>query len=345
MKLAIDCRMINNSGIGNVLKCILRYLPDEWNYLFIGNSDELKQYIHNNVEILDCRIPIFSKSELFKFPVKQVNDCDLFFSPNYNLPIGIKIPIFSMIHDVVFLDIPKLTSKIGYLIRYFYLMRAVVISKKIFTVSQFSMNRIIHYFGNKKKISYIYNSIPFYLKENLNKYQEKKIGKYFLYVGNVKPHKGIDVLIDAFKKLNNPEYDLIIVGKKDSFKTSLNNFDENNAHIKFTGFVSDEELYSYMNNARALIQPSRYEGFGIPPLEALYLKTPVILSNIPVFKELFSTFPVSFFENENSEDLCLKIKDIIEKNKYNYVEKSELDGIFNYETNIKILINSIKELV
>ena len=117
MKIAIDCRMLNNSGIGNVLKSILAELPKEHNYLLIGEEKSLKEYVSANPTVLNCSIPIFSVKELFCFPVKKVNRCDIFFSPNYNLPLNISVKKYSMIHDVVFLDVKGLVGKLGYLIR------------------------------------------------------------------------------------------------------------------------------------------------------------------------------------------------------------------------------------
>lgn len=105
---------------------------------------------------------------------------------------------------------------------------------------------------------------------------------------------------------------LIVVGKYDDMRTSdkelLNESSLNENKVVFVGQKSDEELYSLISDAEALIQPSRYEGFGIPPLEALFLHTKVIISDIPVFKEVYSKLPVIFFENGNSNDLQKKLK-------------------------------------
>ena len=144
MKIAIDCRMYNSSGIGTYLQGILPYLLAEQknNYLLLGNFNILSKYKAKNVEIQEVNIPIFSVKELFCFPCAKINSYDVFLTPNFNIPIGIKIPIYAFIHDVVFLDIKELTSKIGYYIRKFYLNRAVKIAEKIFTVSEFSKKRI-----------------------------------------------------------------------------------------------------------------------------------------------------------------------------------------------------------
>jgi glycosyltransferase involved in cell wall biosynthesis len=294
------------SGIGIFLKILLENLPDEHQYILIGDRNLLAQF--SNTEIIDCSIPIFSFKELFAYPVSIVNDCDAFFIPNWNIPARIKIPIFSVIHDVVFLDMPGIISFFGRIIRYLMLYRAMKISRHIFTVSEFSQQRITHYFKNKKKITVIYLDV---LKEikSYSELNEKDDKNYYIFIGNIKKHKSLKTLISAFEKLNNG-YQLFIVGKRDDFHTQENSLDINNRNIIFTGYISERELYNLLYNAKALIQPSLYEGFGLPPLEALWLKTPVILSDIPVFKELYNDMPVAFFKVGDDNELAEKMNNI-----------------------------------
>ena len=338
MRIAIDCRMFNSSGIGNVLKNILHCMPKEHEYLLIGNENDLSSYKTDKIFILACDIPIFSIKEFVCFPVKEVNRCDMFFSPNYNLPGRIYRPKICFIHDLVYLDMPELTSVLGFVIRYVYALRSVVISKIVFTVSEFSKNRIIHYFGHKKKIKTASNTVPLKLKENLSKFT-KSIENYFIFVGNVKKHKGLVTLIKAFDLFPDKNTKLYIVGKKENFQTAFSEIEQqNNPNIIFTGWIDDKKVYSLMNNARALIQPSLYEGFGIPPLEALYLKTPVILSDIPVFKELYRNMPVVFFKCGDAEDLAYKMKDIVEIN----ISPSVLDEQFSIKKTIKTIFSAFE---
>lgn len=339
MRIAIDCRMINNSGIGNVLKSILYYLPENHEYLLIGNKNNLNKFKKNNISIMDCNISIFSMKELLFFPVREVNKCDVFLSPNYNLPARIRCPKFCFIHDLVYLDIPGLTSKIGVFIRYLFALRSVLISRTIFTDSEFSKNRIIHFFGHKKKIKKIIISIPLKLREVLPKLKKSE-QNYFIFVGNVKKHKGLSTLVKAFDLYNDNETKLYIVGKKENFKTAFSEIEnQNNPNIIFTGWIEDEELYSLINNAKALIQPSLYEGFGIPPLEALYLKTPVILSDIPVFKEVYNNLPVTFFKSNDSEDLKCKMLSFVEVS----INNSMLDQKFSFTDTITLLFNEFEK--
>ncbi len=191
MKIAVDCRFIGKSGIGtyieNYVDCLLSEHP-EHNYLLICDKDcPLREC--KNVELLKTGIQPFSLKELFLFPVSAINQCDCYFSPNYNLPLGIKVPVFCTIHDVIFLDMRELTSHAGYWIRKTYLWNAIRISKAIFTVSEFSKNRILYHFRTKKNIFVTYSAISSAIKEAATNRFVKQNPPYIIYVGNIKKQK------------------------------------------------------------------------------------------------------------------------------------------------------------
>lgn len=334
MKIAIDCRMYNSSGIGTYIREILPYMIETKNeFLLIGKKHELKDYENiKNVNIQECDIPIFSPKEVFLFPITEINKCDIFYTPNYNIPGRIKIPIYSTIHDVIFLDMPELTSKLGYLIRKIFYKRAYYLSKTIFTVSNFSKNRIEHHLGENKNIVVTYNGISKYILEEDNIDYEKK--DYIIFVGNIKKHKGLKTLLLAYKeaKKEGLTSNLVIVGNQNNFKTKDEEIIEilqksKSEGIIFTGYVDNKKLKKLIAEAKVLVQPSLYEGFGIPPLEAFELGTPVIVSNIEIFKEIYSDLDIDFFEANNFLDLKKKLKKIDDK----VIKYKEYYIKFNYE--------------
>lgn len=345
MKIAIDCRMLNSGGIGTFLNGVLIYLLQDVSLEFVlfGDKNCLSNFVSRNVEIVDCPIKIFSLSELLQFPVFQVNKCDCFFTPNYNIPLGIRVPIYSTIHDVLFLDDRSLTSYIGYLIRKFYLYRSASISKHIFTVSEFSKSRIIYHIHSTKNITVCYNGVEDVHKFTIN---DKRIcpERYFLFVGNIKPHKGLKTLLQAYKLLDNPDYKLIVAGEIGNFKTKADDIIEvlsslpEADNVIVTGKISRDDLLSLIQNAYCLIQPSEYEGFGIPPLEAMFLGTPVILSDIPVFKELYSRFPVRYFKRSDPQSLL----DEMLKPMQRVMLREDLRNLYSYKKSAGILLKKIK---
>ena len=152
--------MSGKSGIGTFLDEILPYLKNSGNELFLFGSKEGES----------CNVKTFSLKEMFFFPkelLKKINSCDVYFSPYCNIPGGIKIPVFSTIHDIVFLDVKGLCGKIGIIARKFFYKRAIKKSKEIFTVSNFSKERIEKVLKCKKKIAVVYNGLPNYMKKNV----------------------------------------------------------------------------------------------------------------------------------------------------------------------------------
>lgn len=309
MKLAVDCRFIGKSGIGTFVENVVDELirnHSEHQYLLFSDDELSEKWNYSNVNVLNTKVRPFSLEELSCFPSEEINQCDAFFTPYINIPQGIKIPIFSTIHDMVFFDVDGLVSPVGRLVRKFYYRRAIRKSTKIFTVSNFSKERIRHHFPTKKEIVVVYNGVSASIRAQQAKRVEKK--DYFVYVGNIKKHKGLKMLVEAFcmAQERGLATKLLIVGNSENFRTSDNavaGIINNNPNIEFTGWVTNEKLVQLITEAKALIQPSFYEGFGIPPLEALYLGTNVILSDIPVFKEIYTGLPVTFFEKGNSVQL------------------------------------------
>lgn len=307
MKIAVDCRYLGKSGIGRVCEGILDnldYSSDE--YYLIGDAKKLAPYTAAHV-IEDAGDP-FSVRGMLQFP-KQVNKvCDCIIIPNFIIPFGIKIPVYPVMHDLIFLDMPEIMTrgKIDYLVKKTLLRRCMKRAKKIACVSEFTRSRCGHYFPKYAAKCYV-NHIG--LSKDVLAFDATGIEKRntIVYVGNVKPHKGLDTLIEAYKMLPSGQYRLKIIGEREGFLTGMKAEELDHDGVIFTGRLSDEDLLREIASASFLVQPSLYEGFGLPPLEALYLGTQPIVSDIPVFKEVYGDLPVIFFKTGDAEDLKNKI--------------------------------------
>ncbi|MDR2177988.1 MAG: glycosyltransferase family 4 protein, partial [Treponema sp.] len=278
-----------------------------------------------NTEIVDCHtIKPFSIRELCAFPhtiVKQINKTSLFYSPYFNIPAGITIPVYTTIHDIIFPDMPELTSPHGLAARMWFYRRAFRRSKKIFTVSEFSKSRIRYYLGSGKPVVVTYNAAQSYLLEPFSYPPEKK--DIILFIGNIKKHKGLSCLLDAFLKARNEGLNsrLVIAGGMENFRSRdsdvLRRVDSLDKEVvEFTGFIPNEKLKSLLAEAALLVQPSLYEGFGYPPLEAMMVGTSALISDIPVFREVYGSFPVTFFKAGDSGDLKEKLLFLLRDQKY-----------------------------
>jgi glycosyltransferase involved in cell wall biosynthesis len=308
MKIAIDCRYIGKSGIGRVCEGIIDNLDyDENSYYLIGNPALLKKY-EKAVVIEDLTQP-YSVKGLLKFNKKRINkECDCIILPNFLIPFGIKIPIHSVMHDLIFLDIKEtVNGKIDYLEKKILLKRCMKKSKTIACVSAFTKSRCEYHFKKYSHKCYVnYNGLSQDIIEYGKNHKVSEKSNNIVFVGNVKRHKGLTTLLDAFSKVEDDDIKLKIIGEREGFITGLD-LDENAyKNVQFTGRLSNEQLYSEIQKAKFLVLPSVYEGFGLPPLEALYLGTQPIISDIEVFREIYKDLPVIYFEDVN--DLTKKLQ-------------------------------------
>lgn len=214
---------------------------------------------------------------------------------------------YLVLHDVTFLD-KEGNNSFFWAIKYrIFVSFGINRFKKIFTVSEFSKNRILTHYKNVKEsdVIVVYNGGDHLEKVGISKPKFEIPNKYYLTVGSTTKNKNFQYICNLAQK--NPNEDFKIVGRID-FK--LNEKIKNIKNIKFTGYVSSEELHYLYKNAEAFILPSTYEGFGIPPLEALYCGCErIALSNIPVFKELYGD--VANFFNPLEYNNLLDLKKIL----------------------------------
>lgn len=339
MKIAVDARYIGKSGIGRVLVGILDNLDYEKNEYYLVGPKKLEELYPKAKLILNDTDP-FSKGGILKFSKEINNLCDLILIPNFIIPYGIKIPVYSYIHDVIFLDMKKTTTNgfIDYSLKKHLFKRCVKKSKKIFCVSNFTIGRCNYYFPKyKAKFILNYPGLSKEIIEYMNKKKEIKKENNIIYVGNVKAHKGINILLEAFTSIEDNPYTLKIIGQKENFLVGINYDETKYKNVVFTGRLNDDDLLDEISKAKFLVQPSLYEGFGAPPLEALCLGTQPIISSIDVFKEVYKDLSVIYFKD--SDDLK---KLLLEDNNQKLTDPSIILEKYNYERVVKIILDSIE---
>lgn len=190
------------------------------------------------------------------------------------------------IHDLAVWDFP---SSYSWKFRLLYKLLQPTLARKakhIFTVSKFSKSRITKLLKVPEDcISIVQNAVSdiFIAGEKKPLHYEKK---YILAVSSLDPKKNFKNLILAFNSLSLNNYMLIIIGDKSAiFRNEELASGLNNSNIVFSGFVEDKELAGIYSNAFVFVYPSLYEGFGIPPLEAMASGCPVLVSDIPALRE------------------------------------------------------------
>lgn len=348
MKLVIDVRFINASGIGTYIKNVLPGIISEFNVVTVlGNKNEIMQFDWSNkVEVIEFNCKMYSLKEQFYYAFK-IPKCDVFWSPHFNFPI---FPIRAKKKVVTIHDVNHLTgiSPISFLKKKYSSIlydNAVKKADLIFTVSEFSKSEILKYTNTEsEKIKVVYCGVDAPFFEDFKENSLRLPNDFILYIGNVKPHKNLIVLLKAYNALSNQlkeEYKLLIVGKKDGFITEdnqINEFIKSNQlerNVIFTGHVTDLDLPLYYQNASLFVFPSLYEGFGLPVLEALAAKTMVISSNASSLPEIGGE-AVIYFDPKNDIELSQKIKDCLENKVSIEIEKRavQLDK-FTWKKSIK----------
>ena len=210
-------------------------------------------------------------------------------------------------HDLIFLDMKETTrGAADRAVKKFLLKRCMKKSGAVACVSRFTLERCERYYKKYARKCFLnYNGVGKNVLEADVSGESKQKGA-LVFVGNVKPHKGLKTLVEAYSRLP-AGYTLKIVGEKDHFLTGENTSALLKEGVTFTGRLSDEDVVKEIARAELLIQPSAYEGFGLPPLEALCLGTKPVVSDIPVFREVYDGLDVTFFKAGDAADLKEKI--------------------------------------
>ena len=308
MRIAIDARKLHDYGIGTYVRNLARYLARQQSphhYLLLcrpGDADFVRS-LGPAFEPLVERAGHYSITEQLSVPMAlRRARVDLFHAPHYVVSPLVHCPTVVTIHDCIHLRFPQdLPNRLApYYVRIVMRMAARR-ARRVLTVSQASKDDILRFLDiPASKVEVIYNALDDRLAieptdEDFARVRERfqLNSPFFLYSGNVKPHKNIDRLIEAFAILRsrgiNPTAKLLVLGDQISRYPNLRRMVHRfqlHQHVRFLGFVPDATLAALYRMADLFVFPSLYEGFGLPPLEAMAAGTPVITSNVSSLPEV-----------------------------------------------------------
>ncbi len=325
MRLAIDCRMWFSGGIGTYLRNLVPHLIAAFSkheIFLLGNMDDLSEINFDSkgqVQISQWNSPIYSISEQFDLP-QSLSKADVLISPQYNIPLLFRGTQITTIHDIFHLAKENQQSTFSKKI-YARSMLSMAMRKSeiIFTDSEFTLNEMEKYkLPRLDKVKVVHLGYNFE-KKKLNINDKDKSCQQLLYVGNIKPHKNLKRLVEAYKLLrerHNVTIPLMIVGEMENFITGIPNFKKElnqsslRKFVRFTGRISDGELMKIYSEATILVQPSLYEGFGLPPLEAMSSGCPVVSSHAGSLPEVCGDGAL-YFDPYDIEDMADKINQVI----------------------------------
>ena len=320
MVIAIDLTALSYhiTGIERFALCISENLLkiDQKNKYILVFRDEIyssfNSYVDNNrikVKILHGNNKLFFNQLVLPAALYNIK-ADVFLFMAFTSPIlFFKKNIITTIHDVGAWDFP---NALGLLQKVYCRVGCSVSAKvatKIITVSEFSKNRISEVLRIDKKKIYVVNSaVSEFFKEKtisdeLSIFKEYNLpDKYIMTLSTLEPRKNMELLLKAFSNIQDKvDYDLVLVGRKGWKMDEILEKYNSKERIHITDFVRDEHVAVIYKNALCFVFPTLYEGFGLPPVEALSMGTPVISSNAASMPEILRNQAVYFKSNDQRE--------------------------------------------
>jgi len=374
VRVAIDIRRIGDFGVGTYIRNIIRALgrlDRDTKYIMIGAPDKVREIgplpaNFHSVTLLAPEVSISGCLEFRKILCRL--GCDLVHIPHLSwLPQYLPCPYVMTVHDV--LEHMYRARNHSGLRRslHFHLTRRVLNgAARIFAVSNFTKKDVELLFNiPAEKIEVIYNAIDERFRQGhatdldrqviAERYQVNY--PFLLYAGRISPHKNVGRIIEAFSALKTelgkegkfPDLKLIIIGDELSRQPELRRTVIRSAvqnDVRFLGFVPIEVLSIFYDTAKIFIFPSLYEGFGLPPLEAMSHGTPVVTSNTSSLPEVVGAAavlvnPENVFEIMRALHRVLVDKSLRDRLKQRGYEQA---ARFSWETSARSLLDVYQQL-
>lgn len=374
MKIAIDIRRMTEFGIGTYTRNVVRALGrlDRRNkYFLIGSPEKVKEIgplppNFHTVPLLEPDTTVKGYVE-FRTILRRLH-CDLVHIPHlFWMPRALPCPYVMTVHDLLeHMSRTRSGSGMWRAVHYQLTRRVLTGAARILAVSQFSKSEIEKLFGiPSKRIEVIYNAIDErFLHGHASEADRQLIAErylvtypFLLYAGRISPHKNLIRIIEAFSALRGelqkenqfPELKLIIIGDDlsshpDLRRTVIRSGVHN--EVRFFGFVPIDILRIFYDLATVFLFPSLYEGFGLPPLEAMAHGTPVVTSNTSSLPEVVGNAavlvnPENVFEIMRATHRVLVDHPLREKLKQRGYEQSKR---FSWDKSARQILRAYEEV-
>ena len=327
MRIGIDARFYGSvgKGLGRYTERLVHELEkiDTENsyYIFLcpENFDEYEPANPNFTKILTYS-RWYGIAEQLCYPWElYLRRLDLVHFPHFNVPVLYRSPMIMTLHDLILFHYPteKATTRkswqywLKFHVYRFVLTQALRRARTVITVSDFTKQDILtNYPGVSTKVVVTKEAAESFCHTVSEGSSRGILKPYILYVGNAYPHKNLEIFLSVATRF--PDYEFVLVGKEDFFYKRLKAAVVARAidNIIFTGYVSDRELGKLYRYASVYVFPSLYEGFGLPPLEAMQYGTPVLASNRGSLPEILGEAAL-YFNPEQESELCEQLERII----------------------------------
>ena len=323
MNVGFDAkRAFNNvTGLGNYSRSAIQSIANNCNYhLYLFTPNQKNQlFSPNNTNIKIIKPSAWTNKHYWRYiginqDIKNLK-IDIYHGLSNDIVCNKKVKTIVTIHDLLFLKYPHFYNPIDRLIYIQKSKKACLNANKIIAISNQTKEDIIYYFNiPEEKIHVIYQACHQNFIENnhpkhlIDKYNLER--PFLLYVGTIEERKNLIFLLQALKEKK--EMQLICIGKKTTYYKKVQLFIKKHNlqdNVRFIDILNNKELSLIYQKSRGVVYPSIDEGFGIPILEAMYSKTPIITSNKNIFKEIGGSDSY-YFEEQNIESLIEQINNV-----------------------------------
>ncbi len=343
MRIGIDARFYGSlgKGLGRYTQKLIENLEkkdDQNEYFIFLRRENFGEYAPTNKNfhkvLADCRWYSFAEQIRMPFALLKYK-LDLAHFMHFNVPVFYPKKFIVTVHDLILIHYPTIRGttlrplfyKIKFLAYRLVINLAIRRAHKVIAVSEFTRKDILkNYPVNKEKVERIYEACDDFCLTNpqqpieaLKKYDlvdsRGIIKPYIVYIGNVYPHKNPENLALGYALAKNgkfPDLSLVFVGGEDFFYRRLKNFirEKEIKNVIFTGKISDRELGVILRSAVLYGRPSFYEGFELPPLEAMACGVPVVCSDHECAREILGD-AVRYFNPRDPQSTAEAIEDVL----------------------------------
>ncbi len=277
-----EANVTHRVGIGQYAFELLRHFPKLRVYL---SSQPLSDMPDMDYQVIPGH-GLWTLTSLQKQLISEKDRPAVFFTPTHYAPLYLPMPSVISIMDMSFERFPQYFNKKDLYQLKYWTWASALQAKKILTISEFSKDEICAIYRlprNKVIVTY-----PGYDRQRFNPKAkgQNKYGDYILFLGTLQPRKNLERLIEAFLGLKT-DCKLVITGMINEGRGGwMNENIKASRKVILTGFIPDKEVPVLMANAKAYILPSLYEGFGIPPIEAMATGVPVVVSKVSSLPEI-----------------------------------------------------------
>ena len=365
MNIGFDAKrfFLNQTGLGNysrdLLKILATFFSDDEYYVYNSKPKKIDRLsgFQNLIEKLPESAFWKKFSSIWRQgPIlKQLkkDQIELYHGLSGEIPRGIEksgIPSVVTIHDLIFVRYPELYSFFDRKIHFNKFKYAAEKADKVIAISEQTKNDIIAFLGIKaSKIEVIYQGCHAVFKEEVSNQDKSEVKKKFnlpenfiLNVGTIEERKNLLSIVKSIKEL---ETHLVVIGRKTTYYQTVLKYIEDNRlsnRVHFLEGVDLKELATIYQMSDVFVYPSIFEGFGIPIIEALYSKTPVITSKGGVFPEAGG--PDScYIDPSNTEEFSKAIENLL-NDEQKRTEMADRGFTFVQKFNDDVIANEIKQL-